>query len=162
MGSASTSISIALMCAIAAALPADRLAFGQGSAGGTLGKTDKSAGGEREMAAPPKRPVRLKEATAASVAGRWKWTADCTNGGHYVGGFQLTQDAGSQFNGVFLQTVYYDIGTITDGQVSNGKISFTRHELGIQHWTGQLADSGKHINGSITGSATCTWEGIKE
>jgi hypothetical protein len=165
MGRASVATSIAMMCGLTALLAADRTALGQGSAGGTLGKTDKSAGGARDTEQPAKPAVHQKKdaapAAAVSVAGSWKWTADCQSG-HYVGGFQLTQDAAGEFNGVFLQTIWYDIGTITNGRVSNGTISFIRHVGVTQNWTGRFGDGGKHINGNITGNENCTWEGVKE
>jgi hypothetical protein len=164
-------IAIYVICALAASLAAGRTAVAQaGSAGGTLGKTDKSAGGGRETAEPAK-PLRVvqpkqkdtaavaKPQDAVSVAGRWHWTADCNNGGHYAAGFQLTQGMAGEFNGVFVQ----DLGTITDGHVNNGVISFTRNGgFYTQHWTGQLGEGGTHINGSLTGNVNCTWEGRKE
>lgn len=154
-------------------LAADRMALAQaGSTGGTLGQTDKSAGGNREAVEPtmPPHAVHPKKSDAApgsgpqaavSVAGRWKWTADCQSG-HWVGGFQITQDTKGEFNGTFLHTNWADLGTITNGEVGNGTISFTRQSIVSQHWTGKLGEGGKHINGSITGNENCTWEGRKE
>jgi hypothetical protein len=173
MGRAAVSTAIGFIGGVAALLAADRTAFAQaGSTGGTLGQTDKSAGGNREAVEPatPPHGIHPKKSDAAarsglqaavSVAGRWKWTADCQNGGHWSGGFQLTQETNGEFSGNFLHTTWADIGTITDGEVGNGTISFTRHVVVLQHWTGKLGEGGKRINGSITGNDNCTWEGRK-
>lgn len=175
MRRAAVSTAIGLICGFAAALAADGMAFAQaGSTGGTLGKTDKSAGGNREAVEPATPPYAIhpkKSGPAAgsgpqgavSVAGRWKWTADCQNAGHFNGVFQLTQGMSGEFNGTNLQTNIHDVGTITDGHVSNGIISFIRNAVGgTQHWTGRLGEGGRHINGSLTGNVNCTWEGRKE
>ena len=174
MRRAAVSIAFGFICGFAALLGADRMAFAQaGSTGGTLGQTDKSAGGNREAVEPatPSHGIHPKKSDAAtgsapqaavSVTGRWKWTADCQSG-HWVKGFQLTQETKGEFNGNFLHTNWADLGTITDGEVAgNGAISFTRHAIVLQHWTGKLGEGGKHINGSITGNENCTWEGRKE
>ncbi len=174
MRRAVVSIAIGFICGFAASLAADQMALAQaGSTGGTLGKTDKSAGGNREAVEPASPPIAIhpKKGDAAavsgpqvavSVAGRWKWTADCQSSGHWGGGFQLTQETKGEFSGDFLHTTMADIGTITDGEVGNGAISFTRHVVVLQRWIGKLGEGGKRINGTITGNDNCTWEGRKE
>jgi hypothetical protein len=130
-----------------------------GSTGGSVGKQDKSISGGEETpasrsAAPASKPA------AMSVAGRWHWMANCQSG-HWAAGFQITQGMSGQINGsLFSDPVN---GSIT-GQVSNGIISFTRSALVLtQHWTGQLAEGGRHIiNGTITGNENCTWEARRE
>jgi hypothetical protein len=162
MRRAGASITIRMICGIAALLAANRTAFAQaGSAGGTLGKTDKSAGGSRATAEPAKPPGGVSQAANVSVAGRWKWTADCASG-HWTGGFQLTQGMSGEFNGAYLGLAYGDLGSITDGHVSGGTITFLRHAIITQNWTGRLSDGGKRINGDITGNEHCTWEGVRD
>jgi hypothetical protein len=166
-------ITFGLVCGIAMFFAANRSALPQaGSAGGTLGKVDKSASGSRDTGEPQSAsrsigsPKSSSTAAATSVAGRWDWTADCPSG-HWVGAFNLTQGAAGEFNGAFMQTSSSDIGTISDGLVSNSKISFTRSWTvllvsGRQRWSGQLGDGARHINGNITGNENCTWKGVKK
>jgi hypothetical protein len=144
-----------------------------GSTGGTIGKTDKSAAGSRDTQEPPKpsntaRPKNEPEgrkSAAVSVAGQWRWSADCQSG-HWSGGFQLRQGTSGQFDGAFLHTNASDIGTILNGQIGGNGLSFTRTWTVLitasQQWTGQLGEGGRHISGSITGNENCTWEGRKE
>ncbi len=151
------SIALALFCAIL--LIADRLALAQsGSVGGTVGKTDKSvSGGET---APAKRAVAPNAGSAGSVAGRWRWSADCESG-HWEGGFSLTQSGASEITGGFLHTNLADIGTIS-GHVSNGSLSFIRNAgVVTQHWVGQLR-GGHHISGSLSGNENCTWQASRQ
>ncbi len=144
-------------------------AFAQaGSAGGTLGKTDKSVsgGGDSAPSAKPSggdarsRAIPPPQTGTASMAGRWDWTADCQSG-HYTAGFQITQGMSGEINGsLFGDPVN---GSIT-GHVGNGTISFTRSAwLLTQHWIGQIGEGGRQIvNGSITGNENCTWRASKE
>jgi hypothetical protein len=169
MARANIAISIVVISVVAVAPPSDRIAFGQGSVGGTLGKTDKSLSGNRETAAPSKDATRpnknTAEAAGVSVAGRWKWTADCQSG-HWVGAFTITQGVAGAFTGGFLHTNWADIGTISEGHVSSETLSFIRTWTMpmtlTQHWSGQLTGGGRHINGNITGNENCAWEGVKE
>jgi hypothetical protein len=165
-------LTIAATLSIALSTAGASVAFAQaGSTGGTLGKTDKLTAGSRDTEEPEKpphstRPQRKSDApagsgpqTSASVAGHWRWTADCDNGGHYTAGFQLTQGMAGELSGVFVG----DLGTISDGHIRSGVVSFTRTSaFWTQHWTGRLIGGGTHINGSLTGNVTCTWEGVKE
>lgn len=175
MRRAAASTAICFIYGLSALLAADGMASAQaGSTGGTLGQTDKSAVGSREVVEPAKTPrvVRSKKRdtgpgserqAGVSVAGRWQWIADCQSAGHYTGAFQLTQGMSGELNGIFLQTNIHDNGTITDGHVASGIISFTRNAIGgTQHWTGRMGEGGSHINGSLTGNVNCTWEGRKE
>src|SRR5450631_776566 len=103
-------------------LAAGSLAFGQaGSTGGTLGKTGKSMSGEDSPAAPETRtksPAKgidkdaSDQPSRASVAGRWRWDADCGSGGHWQGEFDLADTTRGHFNGSFAATSAHDIGTI--------------------------------------------------
>jgi hypothetical protein len=114
------------------------LAFGQaGSTGGTIGKTDKSVSGG-ESASEPHTPTKSRskgqrpigrgtsdQSSGVPVAGRWRWSADCTVG-HWQGEFDLAQTSRGNFNGSFAGTSAHDVGTITDGHTNGTSISFTR------------------------------------
>ncbi|MGP0090116.1 MAG: hypothetical protein ACLPKB_09185 [Xanthobacteraceae bacterium] len=135
-----------------------------GSTGGTIGKQDKSAsGGEeapppRQSGAPKSRQSTLRETpSGGSVSGRWRWTADCPSG-HWHGEFAVSETSGGQFTGEYAGTTFGDDGTITDGRVNGGSVSFTRHAaLGItQHWIGRLTSG--HIAGSLSGNESCQWQ----
>jgi hypothetical protein len=151
-------------------LASGSLALGQaGSTGGTLGKTGKSMSGEDSPAASETRtkpPTRRSDKDASdqpagvSVAGRWRWDADCTVG-HWQGEFDLTETSRGRFNGSFAATSAHDIGTITDGSISDGSFSFTRtNYLVTQYWKGRLA--GGRMKGTSTGNANCTWEAARK
>jgi hypothetical protein len=150
-----------------------------GSTGGTIGKTDKSVSGggdqakrhvpkSRRLARPKAERGREAEshsvsrAPAVSVAGRWRWSADCTIG-HWRGEFILTPPSGSQFTGYFGHTNSHDVGTITGGHVNGARITFTRHWTeytgGTQIWTGHLTSG--HIEGTSSGYGDCQWEASK-
>jgi hypothetical protein len=160
---------VAGVCAILLVFGAEPKAFAQaGSTGGTLGNTDKSISGDREEHRPgdhhqSKPRAREKEATsapsAASVTGRWHWTADCQSG-HYNGAFTLSEASGGQFTGTFDGTNWQDIGSISGGEVGGGQLSFTRNAaIVVQHWRGRLTPG--HISGSISGNENCTWQASK-
>lgn len=146
------------------------LALGQaGSTGGTLGKTGKSMSGEES---PPAQETRTKppakrgntdapdQPAGVSVAGRWRWDADCTVG-HWQGEFDLTETSRGHFNGSFAATSAHDIGTITDGSISDGSFSFTRtNYLVTQYWKGRLA--GGRMKGTSSGNANCSWQATRK
>jgi len=139
-----------------------------GSTGGTIGKTGKSSsGGEESPEAQPHQTRSVeKEGRAAStqsgtsVAGRWRWSANCQSG-HYSGEFDLSQTTGGPFTGNFAGTNVSDLGAITGGRANGGTISFTRHAPpGVnQHWSGRLTSG--HISGSISGNESCSWQASK-
>jgi hypothetical protein len=137
-----------------------------GSTGGTIGKQGKSVSGEDEHPARHSRPKDSKVPEASgSVAGHWRWSADCAENGQWHGEFVLTSTSPGKFTGSFGNV--FD-GTITEGHFNGTNVSFTRHfALGTatQVWTGQL-NSG-HLQGSLsgtslTGSGSCSWEASKK
>jgi hypothetical protein len=146
------------------------LALGQaGSTGGTLGKTGKSMSGEDSPAAPDaatKSPTKRldkdvsDQPSGVSVAGRWRWDADCTVG-HWRGEFDLTETSRGHLGGSFAGTSAHDVGTITDGTISGGSVSFTRtSSFATQYWKGRLA--GGRLKGTSTGNANCSWEATRK
>jgi len=149
------------------------LAYGQaGSIGGTIGKTDKSvSGGEApsETQTPTKprskgqRPIdrsALDQSSKVSVAGRWRWDADCTIG-HWQGEFDLAESSRGTFNGSFAGTSAHDVGTITEGHINGTNITFTRTSAyATQYWTGRLAVG--RMKGTSSGNANCSWEATRK
>jgi hypothetical protein len=119
----SKSISFALACSLAAFTGADRVAFAQaGSAGGTLGKTDKSAsGGEQDKAA------RSRERSGKmSLDGTWIWHATCPDGTDWKGEFKLEEKSDGSLAGTC--SVYNGGGgscSEVSGQVSGNKATFS-------------------------------------
>jgi hypothetical protein len=149
------------------------LAFGQaGSTGGTIGKTDKSVSGG-DNAAEPRTPMSSRskgqrpidkgasdQSSEASVAGRWRWTADCPSG-HWQGEFDLDETSRGHVSGSFVRTSWNDTGTITDGHVNGTSVAFTRNAtLVTQYWTGRLAAG--RIKGTLSGNENCRWEASRK
>jgi hypothetical protein len=138
-------------------------AFAQaGSAGGTVGKTDKSISGGNEQEQPHAPPLQ-HAAPTAPAAGRWSWQADCMNG-HYVGAFQLSQSTDGQITGEFLN----DSGPVKTGHVTGSitgeKISLNRQRGDAlpQQWNATLSAPGK-MQGTIAslGIQGCTFSASK-
>jgi hypothetical protein len=144
-----------------------------GSAGGAIGKTDKSISGEDNAAelhpstharARSPRPVERGasgQSSAVSLAGRWRWDADCSPNGLWLGQFDIVETSRGQFSGSFAGTSWHDVGTITDGHINGASITFTRTNVPVtQHWKGQLA--GGRMKGTLSGNANCSWEASRK
>jgi hypothetical protein len=142
-----------------------------GSTGGSIGKTEKSISGGESAEPPAPTKSRSKsqpqvdrdasdQSSEASVAGRWRWIADCDGGGRWEGEFDLTRTSQGNIGGSFAGTSWHDIGTIT-GHISGSSITFTRkNPVTTQYWTGRLA--GGRIKGSSSGNANCRWEATRK
>jgi hypothetical protein len=135
-----------------------------GSTGGSIGKTDKSISGSESAGEPrtsTKRPIERgasDRSSEGSVAGRWRWTSDCT-GGRWEGEFDLIESRG-HISGNFAGTSWHDIGTIT-GQINGTSLTFTRkNSVTTQYWTGRLA-SGR-LRGTFSGNASCSWQASRK
>jgi hypothetical protein len=145
-----------------------------GSTGGSVGKQGKSvSGGDgHRPAAPPRsrepaqRSAKPQQAaparSAVAVGGRWRWTADCPSG-HWNGGWDLTETGSGQFSGNFAGMTIGDAGSITNGRVGGGSLSFTRHFLMMtQSWNGRLTGGANpSVQGTITGNETCRFQASK-
>lgn len=162
------------LLAILIFLACSSLAFGQaGSTGGTIGKTDKSvSGGEaapetqtqtksRSKGQQPADRGRSDRPSVVSVAGRWRWIADCPDR-RWEGEFDLSETSPGHISGSFAATSWYDIGTITGDHINASSITFTRNmSVATQYWTGRLAAG--RIKGTISsGGGTCSWEATKK
>lgn len=99
---------IALSTVIAAITPAKQVLAQAGSTGGTLGKTDKSSSGDREVAPPASakptqqsnRPARVgRTDNTPTIGGKWAWTAKCDDGSNWTGTFDLVQNSDHTVSG---------------------------------------------------------------
>jgi hypothetical protein len=138
-----------------------------GSTGGSIGKTDKSISGGESTAEPSvpaksrskgQRPVdsTTSNQSSVSVAGAWRWSADCTGSGHWDGQFDLVETSRGQFNGSFEP-----VGTISDGHINGTSVAFTRTWVTFtQYWIGRLV--GGHLKGTLSGNGTCSWEASRK
>ena len=138
-----------------------------GSTGGVIGKQDKSVSGGEDAAEPRsqtksrskgKRPVDTgtSDQSSVSVAGAWRWSADCNSGGRWQGQFDLTETSRGRFNGSFEP-----VGTISDGHINGTSVTFTRTWVTFtQYWTGRLV--GGRLKGTLSGNGTCSWEASRK
>jgi hypothetical protein len=140
-----------------------------GSTGGKIGKTDKSISGAQSATEPDKnvssksRPSDQgagDRSSGPSLAGRWRWTADCSIKGWH-GEFDLTETSRGHFGGSFAGTNWQDVGTITEGRINGTSVSFTRkNALITQYWTGRLTAG--RIKGTSSGNDSCSWEATRK
>ncbi len=140
----SASAAIALMSLATATAGSMRLPVvlaQAGSAGGTIGKRDKSVSGGEE-AAPTRQSVTSKPRQAkravppdagyrrahagVSLGGRWRWIANCERGVRHFNGVLTFETSGSTFSATHGGTNFFDSGTITNGRISGNRVSFTR------------------------------------
>lgn len=133
-------------------------AFAQaGSTGGTLGKTDKSISGEsqRETAPAPSQGKHARS-PAFSLAGRWRWSADCNDGTHWAAVFVASANDSRtfalDFNGA--------LGGSGTGSVNSKQVTLFRTVVGVhQTWLATLAGNNR-MSGTITvpGGGFCTFQ----
>ena len=128
-----TFISIALVAALMSFSNIDAVLAQAGSTGGSIGKQDKSISGG-EDAAPVRRPAKAakprdtgsRSPRSASIAGIWRWWADCEkNVRHFEGTITFVQ-VGGLYSGTHGGTNIFDSGTISNIRVGGGRVSFTR------------------------------------
>ena len=112
-------------------------------------------------AAPAAASPPAPQPSAVSLSGRWDWLADCSST-RWRGKFDIAAAAQGQFTGNFAGTVWYDVGTITDGKMDGAGVSFTRTAGAyVQYWKGQVAPG--RMQGSLTyGNETCSWEASRD
>jgi hypothetical protein len=112
-------------------------------------------------AAPAAASPPAPQPSAVSLSGRWNWLADCSST-RWHGKFDIAAAAQGQFTGNFAGTVWYDVGTITDGKMDGAGVSFTRTAGAyVQYWKGQVAPG--RMQGSLTyGNETCSWEASRD
>jgi hypothetical protein len=111
-----------------------------GSSGGTIGQQNKSASGSEESphrskpvqkAVPHAESRRPKIASSGSITGRWHWDATCTKA-NFTGLITFVQ-TGDTFTGEYGHTNFWDSGTISNGRVSGGNVTFDREFNGTDH-----------------------------
>ncbi len=161
-------IALAVMVSLAGDV---RPGLAQGSAGGSIGKQNKSVSGSEEAQKPrstrprerSRAPARRQEATrprrnqeprvsaassGASLTGTWRWSATCERGiRNYTGLVTLTQ-SGNTFTGTHGGTNIFDTGTITDGIIQGNQVRGTRiWGAYVDHVT--LTLSGGRMSGTL-------------
>lgn len=151
--------------------PTASIAIAQaGSAGGIIGKQNKSVSGRE--AAQPSRPTRkeqprrarrqaLAETDSGTLAGRraftmtgaWRWRVDCEKRKNFNGIMNLVQN-GSEFAGQLGGTNFYDTGTVYNGRVEGLRVSFDRTLAGVGqfHFDGTVSSGGRVISGPYESS----------
>ncbi len=154
-------------------------ALPQGTIGGTIGKTDKTLGGDTvappRVAKPPARnraPRSRDTANApagqilsAGVVGSWDWEASCSEGhfkGEWKGGMNIREISPDNIVGEFTKG---HLGGI-EGRVSGRQISFVREIAGLvqQKWNASLAGGAKpKMQGTFTtpGASGCRFSATK-
>jgi hypothetical protein len=110
-------------------------ALAQGSAGGSVGNRGKSVSGESDSApaATPARRAKPKRSSdeasssrRASIAGTWRWVADCERGVRHFEGLMIFQQVGNEYTGAHGGTNFFDTGTVSNVKVGGNRVSFTR------------------------------------
>jgi hypothetical protein len=103
-------------------------ACAQGSTGGAIGNRGKSVSGGAEESAPQKRTTRPSGDDAsrrsASITGTWRWSATCERAN--FAGTMTFEQTGNTFSARHGETNMWDTGTVTDGRISGGRVTFTR------------------------------------
>jgi hypothetical protein len=136
------------------------LQVAQGSAGGTLGKTDRSLSGGQQ--GPERRPQSERGQRSSSISGSWAFTQDCQFG-TFRGTFRLSQTDGSSFQGSFSQEAPKIAGTVFDGKIQGRRVSFKATFSAVETWEGTLSSPGR-MEGKVTGSNAggCTWSARRQ
>lgn len=140
-----------------------------GSTGGTIGQQDKSASGSEEFPHParpsqkraahggsseesphPAKPLQKRAAhdgnrrpkitSSGSITGQWHWDIKCPSA-NFVGLLTIVQ-SGDTFTGEFGHTNFWDNGTISNGRVIGGNVTFDREYYGTDHLL-------LHLSGSV-------------
>jgi hypothetical protein len=80
------------------------------------------------------------------LTGKWEWQATCDRG-EFHGVMELIQQGGT-FTGQFLETNFWDKGTISNGVLRGNNMSFDRtYGLIAQHLSADLSDSNRRLAG---------------
>jgi len=96
------------------------------------------------------------------LTGQWQWAATCTRGSFH-GVMEFIQ-SGATFTGRFMNTNFWDKGTISNGILRGNLISFDRtYGLIEQHLSARLFDSNRRLSGPYESEmfGHCTLRGQK-
>lgn len=96
------------------------------------------------------------------LSGQWQWAATCTRGSFH-GVMEFVQ-SGNTFTGRFMETNFWDKGTISNGVLVGNEISFDRtYGLIEQHLSARLSDSNRRLSGPYNSPmfGECTLTGRK-
>jgi hypothetical protein len=104
----------------------------------------------------------VRAAESNFLTGQWQWAATCTRGSFH-GVMEFIQ-RGDTFTGRFLETNFWDKGTISNGILHGNMISFDRtYGLIEQHLSARLSDSNRSLSGPYDSPmfGQCTLSGHK-
>jgi hypothetical protein len=80
------------------------------------------------------------------LSGKWEWQATCDRG-EFHGIMEIDQQ-GNAFTGQFLETNFWDKGTISNGVLNGRNMSFDRtYGLIEQHLSADLSDANRKLSG---------------
>jgi len=86
-------------------------------------------------------------AVAEALNGKWQWAATCDRGSFH-GVMEFAVQGDGTFTGQFLQTNFWDKGTMTNGVIHGNHISFDRsYGLIVQHLAADLSGSLREMSG---------------
>ncbi len=108
-------------------------------------------------------PLWSSAASANDIlSGQWAWQATCERGSFH-GVMEFVQK-GDTFTGRFMETNFWDKGTISNGVLRGKNISFDRtYGLIEQHLSADLFDSNRKLSGPYNSPmfGQCTLRGHK-
>ena len=99
---------------------------------------------------------------SGGLNGKWQWEATCERGSFH-GVMEFVQN-GSTFVGQFLETNFWDKGTISNGAIQGNHISFDRsYGVIVQHLASDLSSSLHEMSGPYDSAmfGKCTLRGKK-
>jgi len=99
---------------------------------------------------------------SGGLNGKWQWEATCERGSFH-GVMEFVQE-GSTFTGQFLETNFWDKGTISNGVIQGNHINFDRsYGVIVQHLASDLSGSLREMSGPYDSAmfGKCTLRGKK-
>jgi hypothetical protein len=106
--------------------------------------------------------VAARAQSSDILSGKWEWQATCERG-EFHGVMEIAQQ-GSTFTGRFLETNFWDKGTISNGVLRGINMSFDRtYGMIAQHLSADLSDSNRKLSGPYESTmfGSCVLRGKK-
>jgi hypothetical protein len=98
-----------------------------------------------------------------ALNGKWQWEATCERGS-FNGVMQFVVESGTTFSGRFMETNFWDKGTMSNGIIAGNHISFDRsYGLIVQHLSADLSGTLHEMSGPYDSTmfGKCTLRGKK-
>ncbi len=90
--------------------------------------------------------VPARAETADILSGKWEWQATCDHGEFH--GIMEIKQQDTAFTGQFLETNFWDKGTISNGVLNGKNMRFDRtYGLIQQHLSADLSDANRKLSG---------------